>query len=388
MKNNKKAVMYGAGNIGRGFIAQLFYMSGYETVFIDVNEEVIDSINKDGEYPIFITTNDKYDEFTVKNVRAVNGRNINEVAEEISTADIMATAVGVNVLNYIVKPIAAGIKLRFENNGKPLNIIICENKINVDKYLSGLLINEFAAQAEKDYFTENIGLVEPSIGRMVPVTPDDIKAQFPLAVCVESYNELPVDKSGFKGEIPDIKNMKPYAPFEYYIQRKLFLHNMCHALVSYLGYLKGYKYIWEAVGDAEIRYKALGALIESSCALNKEHKADIYSLILASYDLLNRFDNKLLGDTIDRVGKDTKRKLSEDDRIVGAVKLCLKHDINPDNILNGLAAGLLFKPENDDNSIEVYNFTKTHGVKESLKRYCGIDEVNICEKIENIYKTL
>ena len=33
----KKAVMYGAGNIGRGFIGQLFSQSGYEEAYIDIN---------------------------------------------------------------------------------------------------------------------------------------------------------------------------------------------------------------------------------------------------------------------------------------------------------------------------------------------------------------
>ena len=44
----KKALMYGAGNIGRGFIGQLFHMSGYEISYIDVNMAVIDQLNTDG----------------------------------------------------------------------------------------------------------------------------------------------------------------------------------------------------------------------------------------------------------------------------------------------------------------------------------------------------
>ena len=50
-----KAVMYGAGNIGRGFIAQRFYLSGYHTTFIDVNADVVNAINEAGKYPIYVT---------------------------------------------------------------------------------------------------------------------------------------------------------------------------------------------------------------------------------------------------------------------------------------------------------------------------------------------
>ena len=48
-----KAVMYGAGNIGRGFIGQRFFLSGYETTFIDVNADAVNAINEAGKYPIY-----------------------------------------------------------------------------------------------------------------------------------------------------------------------------------------------------------------------------------------------------------------------------------------------------------------------------------------------
>ncbi|MBE6642685.1 MAG: mannitol dehydrogenase [Ruminococcaceae bacterium] len=369
----KKAVMYGGGNIGRGFIAQLFNLSGYEVVFIDVVDALVEKVNNDKEYPIYITNGDSYDKYTVTNVRAVNGKDENAVAEEIATADVMATAVGVNILKFIAKPLAAGVEKRASINGKPLNIIICENKIDADKYLRSL-VNEHLTEAGKKYFEEQVGLVEASIGRMVPATPDNIKAENFLAVCVEPYCTLPVDKNGFKGEIPEIKNMEPFAPFEFFIQRKLFMHNMSHAVTAYLGNLCGYEYIWEAIDDARIRYVALRALLESALAMHKEHGVDIADLLDHCYDLLNRFTNKLLGDTIARVGRDTQRKLNKEDRIVGALNLCKKNGVDAKYLYVAVAAGLRFAPEGDDSSIEIANYTKENGVKATLAKYCEITD--------------
>lgn len=383
----KKAVMYGGGNIGRGFIAQLFNLSGYEVVFVDVVDALVEKVNTDKKYPIYITNGDSYDKYTVTNVRAVDGKIESAVAEEIATADVMATAVGVNILKFIAKPLAAGIEKRASIGGKPLNIIICENKIDADKYLRSL-VNEHLSDAGKKYFEEQVGLVEASIGRMVPATPDNIKAENFLAVCVEPYCILPVDKNGFKGEIPEIKNMEPFAPFEFFIQRKLFMHNMSHAVTAYLGNLCGYEYIWEAIGDARIRYVALRALLESSLAMHKEHGVAIEELLAHCYDLLERFTNKLLGDTIARVGRDTKRKLNKEDRIVGAINLCKKTGVEPKYLYIAVAAGLRFSPEGDDSSIEISNYTKENGVKAALAKYCEITDDNAVSAIEKYYNEL
>ena len=87
-----KAIMYGAGNIGRGFIGQVFYQSGYETTFIDVNQAFVDKINEDKEYPVYVTRKGKYVKEPVKNIRAISGRDEAAVIAAIAEADIMATA--------------------------------------------------------------------------------------------------------------------------------------------------------------------------------------------------------------------------------------------------------------------------------------------------------
>ena len=381
--------MYGGGNIGRGFIAQLFYLSGYHTIFIDVNDELIEQINRDGKYPIYITKNGKYEKTFVENVSAVDGKDVELAAEAIAKADIMATAVGVNILKYIAHPIACGVKKRFQNNAVPLNIIVCENRIDANEYLKGLVEEWFVDEDNvKNYFHENFGFVEASIGRMVPAAPEQIKARNKLAVCVEPYCELPVDKDAFVGEIPEIKNMVPFSPFEVYIQRKLFVHNMSHAVCAYLGYITGAEYIWQAANDLRIRYIALGAQMDICRAMSKEHAIDMIPLVEYSYDLLGRYDNKLLGDTVARVGADTQRKLSHNDRIVGALRMCKKHGINSKYIKTALAAGLMFAPGGDKSSEEVSKYTIENGVSAALAKYCDIKDKSFCLEIAGIYRNL
>ena len=382
----KKAVMYGAGNIGRGFIGQLFHMSGYGISFIDVNMTVVDKLNTDGEYPIYITEGEGYREYLVTGVSGVDGRDNAAVAEAIADADIMATAVGVNILKFIAAPLALGVRRRMEKGVKePLNVIICENMIGADHYLA-TLVKENLNEEEKAYFDTYIALVEPSIGRMVPATPKELAEKNPLAVCVEAYCELPVDKSAFKGEIPAIKNMVPFAPFDFYIRRKLFMHNMSHAITAYFGAIKGYTYIWEAAKDAEIKLIALRALTEISRAMSKEYGVPLDELLCFSENLLARYENKLLGDPVARVGRDTKRKLSANDRFVGAARLCAKHGIAPMNILAGLAAGLHFAPSDDESSLAVAATARDAGVPYALATYSEMtEEKDLIANVEAVY---
>ena len=385
----KNAVMYGAGNIGRGFIGHLFSQSGYEVTFIDINQAVIQRLNTDKAYPIRIVSHDGYKEINITNVRGVSGANVESVADEISKADIMATAVGVNVLPKIAKPIAFGLKKRWENkNFNPLNIIICENLIDANKYLEKLIRIELNDDENK-LFDKNIGLVEASIGRMVPVMTEEMQEGNPLRVYVEEYCELPVEKDAFKGEIPDIKNMIPFSPFDLYIQRKLYMHNMGHATAAYLGFLNNYTYIWETTRNSTIKLITLRALLESATAMSIEHKYALQKLIEHSDDLIYRFGNKLLGDTVARVGKDPVRKLSENDRLIGASRLCVKHGITPTYICIGIAAGYAFSPAGDEFAAKVRQTVLTQGIEAALSAYSGIKKENpICNIIVDFYNMI
>ncbi|MCL2741211.1 MAG: hypothetical protein FWE70_03760, partial [Oscillospiraceae bacterium] len=339
----KKAVMYGAGNIGRGFIGQLFSESGYEVAFVDVNMEVIGRLNADRAYPVVICGGGGLREVSVGNVRGVDGSDPDAVAAEIADASVMATAVGVNVLPRIASTLAKGLSLRWSSgNPEPLNIIVCENMVGANRHLKGLIEACLADAGDKARLSSDVGFVEASIGRMVPVMTPEMQAGNALRVYVEEYCSLPVDGDAIVGPVPPIKNLLPYAPFDFHIKRKLYVHNMGHALTAYLGHLVGHELIWEAIEDPNVQLSVLKSMLCVGYALSKEYGADFAELYLHAEDLIARFGNKALNDTVRRVGNDTLRKLSPDDRLIGALGLCRKHGLRNDHLAMGIAAAMLF----------------------------------------------
>ena len=293
-----------------------------------------------------------YQKFTRGVLRAISSTEFYEYfMDAIANADIMATAVGVNVLKFIVGNIVAGIRKRMELGNGPLNILICENLMDANKVLETLLKEKLTAE-EREKFDESVGLVEASIGRMVPVQTDRMKDGEPLRVCVERYGYLPVDKAAFRGDIPNIENMVPYAPFDFYLKRKLYVHNMGHAVCAYLGDLLGMEYIWQAVGVPEIRLVVHNAMLDSAAALSKKYGAPLSELQNHIADLLGRFGNQALQDTCQRVGGDPARKLSPTDRLVGAAKLAYEQGITPCYLAVGAAAGVKrYIAESEDSAL-------------------------------------
>lgn len=382
----KKAIMYGAGNIGRGFIGQQFSEADYDVVFVDIDPIIIKEMNEAHGYPIKIVAEKEIQDIWVDKVSAIDGSDIPDVAKNIAEADIMATAVGVNVLPRIMKPIAEGLRLRWsQNNFEPFNIIICENLMDADKYMRKLL-KELLDEPEQILLDQYVGLVEASIGRMVPVMTKERQRGNILSIWVEPYCKLPVDEKAFKGELPNMKNLIPFSPFDFYIEKKLFVHNMGHALTAYLGQLNNYDYIWEAIKDPYIKLIVLKAMQESAIALSKKYKCDIYELLEHVDDLIYRFGNPHLGDTITRVGKDPLRKLSANDRLVGAAQSCITVGVNATYIAFGIASALLFEDSSDIALLKLKNDIKNQGIRLALSKITSIDmNCTLMDTVEYFY---
>lgn len=368
----KQAMMFGAGNIGRGFLGQLFSESGYMVNFVDVDQALLAALNQEGRYTIRLVTNESSEDVSVGPVRGLPASDREAVAQVIAEAEIGATAVGAGALKHVAPTLAAGIVRRADQGIKtPLNLIICENLKDAARLFRGMVENELPPGYHA-YLAEYIGFVDTVIARMVPPLPPELQAQDPSLIVVEPYKELPVDAAGFVGPPPEIVGMQPVAPFAFYTERKLYMHNAGHAVLGYLGYQKGYVYGYEALQDPEIIAAVRGAMQESQQALEKKYDMAEGAITPYLEDAVARFHNRALGDTIFRLARDPIRKLAPNDRLIGAALNALEQGVQPVNLVRGIAGALRFDPVEDPIALQLQDQLQRTGLEAVLKSICGL----------------
>lgn len=331
---------FGAGSIGRSFIGQLFFRAGYEIVFIDINDQLVNKLHETGQYTVVIKGSDTQETYTIDAVRAVNGRDREAVIEVVRKADYIATSVGSRALPSIYDALAGGLLKRNE----PVDIIIAENMRNGAQ----ILREGLRAKLPADFpFDERVGLVETSIGKMVPIMSETDKQADPLQVFAEPYNTLIVDRRGFLCQLPPLPDLLAVDHIEAYVDRKLFVHNLGHAAAAYLGFSAnlGYRYIWQVLENQSLFTKVHLAMRQGGTVVQSLYPGIFSPFEIEEHidDLLLRFRNRALGDTIYRVGRDLPRKLSRNDRITGAMLLAATHNLPYEAIADVYVAALDFK---------------------------------------------
>ena len=398
MENNNQntLVLFGAGRIGRSFIAQLFSRGGFEIVFIDINNELIEELNRCGNYNLIIRGADE-EVLNIKNVRGVFAGDEQKTVKEIANSRILAVSVGQNGLKHVIPLIAKGLIERYKiNKESALDIIIAENLRNAADYfysdLEKILPENYPLQ-------EMVGLVETSIGKMVPIiTAKDLEKDI-LQVIAEPYNTLILDKKGFINPIPEIEGLAPKEHMSAWFDRKLFLHNLGHASAAYLGYLYNpdFVYIYEALSIREIHNLVRNTMLQAADILLKKYPKEFTFKSLTDHidDLLMRFQNKALRDTIFRVGCDLQRKLGPHDRLSGAIKLAIELKLPYDKILFALVSGCRFRAKDENGKMleEDMDFANLYeqGIDYVLSGICEFDRIlnnKIFEEAREIDRSL
>jgi mannitol-1-phosphate 5-dehydrogenase len=374
-------VQFGAGNIGRSFVGALFSRAGWDVVFVDVDSWIVSLLNGAKYYPVIIKRDGKADETRrIGPVRAVDVKDPILVSYEIAEADMIAVSVGKRALPAVLPLIARGLRDRFKEDPKrPMDIIIAENARSAPDLCRTALAKELGPQYPLEQL---VGLVETSIGKMVPIMEEKSLAQDPLQLFAEEYETLIVDKRGFRGPIPDIPGLCPVDAIAAYVDRKLFIHNLGHAAAAYLGYRAdpSKRFIPEALRLPGVEAGVRKAMDEAADALVLAYPEAYSRQDLADHieDLLGRFKNQALGDTVHRVGRDLPRKLSRDDRLVGAMLLCAQKKVPFTGIAAVYAAALDFAAPDEQGALYPADLRFRQellplGIEEILRRVSQLD---------------
>lgn len=379
-----KGIQIGAGNIGRGFIGELLANSGFEVVFVDANDKLVSEINDIGEYTVHVLDSESR-ENKIKNIRGVNVKS-DKFIEEMLDADIITTAVGVNILGRVAENLAKGIKNRLEKGvEKNLNIIACENAVGASEILKKEVM-KYLTKEEIESMEGLIGFPNSSVDRIVP--PVSYEMKNPLDVVVESYYEWNVDKDGFRGEIPKIQGMNLTGSLIAYVERKLFTLNTGHAITAYLGNLKGYKTIEESIKDQQIYNIVYNAMIESGNGLINKYGFDREAHINYIGKIIKRFENPYLKDDIKRVGREPLRKLSNGDRLIKPLLTAIFYGGQVDNLITGIGAVLYYNNQEDPQSVKLQTLINEKGIEASIKEITQIDDGIVLSKIVNVYNNI
>ncbi|MCI2266281.1 mannitol-1-phosphate 5-dehydrogenase [Sediminivirga luteola] len=361
-----KAVHFGAGNIGRGFVGLLLHEGGYEVVFSDVAAGLVDALASAESYTVHEVGAGGRDRL-VTGFRAVNSASNPElVAAEVASADVVTTAVGPTVLKFIAPHVVAGLRQRPADEA-PLQVMACENAIGA----TDLLRREMATAAGEDWSSLEGRAVfaNTAVDRIVPGQPEGGG----IDVTVEPFYEWAIERAPFGETPPSIPGAHFVGDLGPYIERKLFTVNTGHASTAYLGARGGAATIAEALTDERIAAGVARALEETSALLSAKHGFPAEEMTRYRETILERFRNPALPDTVQRVGRQPLRKLSRHERFIGPAAEAAERGLAVDGLLTAIGAALAFRDPEDEQAAELESLLARLSPDEFVAQVTGLD---------------
>ena len=373
----KKAVHFGAGNIGRGFIGEILFENGFEIAFVDVNETIIDALNERGSYEIEIAEEGQR-HIAVSGVRGINNRLHPEaVVEAISEADLVTTAIGPNILPFIASLVAQGIEARqTAGNLAPLDVLACENMIGGSKFLYEE-VKKHLSEAGLAFAQEHIGFPNAAVDRIVPAQ----SHEDPLFVVVEPFNEWVVETRGMKN--PDLVLDKVHyeAELEPFIERKLFSVNSGHATSAYTGAYYGAQTILEALQNVTVKNNVEAVLAEIRSLLIAKWGFDEAALVDYHKVIISRFENPFIVDDVARVARTPIRKLGYDERFIRPIRELKERGLSYQYLLQTVAYVFAYQDETDEQSVQLQALLAEKSLEEVVKEVTGLSDQDLIAEI-------
>lgn len=380
----KNAVHFGAGNIGRGFIGDILSKNNVAITFVDVNERVIDELNKRHSYEIEVAEEGQ-PHIVVKNVSGINNaKNPDEVIKAIASTDIITTAIGPNILPFIAELIAKGIEARkAAGNNTPIDVLACENMIGGSQYLYQE-VKKYLSADGLIFAEQYVGFPNAAVDRIVPAqTHED-----PLFVVVEPFNEWVVETSRMKNPTFKLTGVHYEKDLEPFIERKLFSVNSGHATSAYTGAFYGAKTILEALKDDRVKAQVEAVLGEIRSLLIAKWNFDEQALIDYHKIIISRFENPFIVDDVNRVARTPIRKLGYDERFIRPIRELKERQLSYQNLLKTIAFVFNYNDSNDEQSVQLQELLATKPLPEVVADVTGLTDQDLISEIVSSIENL
>ncbi|WP_425843976.1 mannitol-1-phosphate 5-dehydrogenase [Agrococcus sp. TSP3-2-1] len=358
-----RAVHFGAGNIGRGFVGLILHRAGYDVTFVDVNPELIGMLQAADAYQV----REVGPEARIHTVTGFSGIDSSAdpkaAARAVAEADVVTCAVGPTAMRFIAPAIRAGLEQR---EGAPVVVMACENAIGASDTLREHVLDGAPELADRAVFANT------AVDRIIP--PQDPHG---LDVVVEDFFEWSIDRTAFERRgvaAPEIGDAHFVDDLEPYIERKLFTVNTGHATTAYAGWVAGIDTIAAALELPEIRAAVEAALADTSRLLVAKHGFDEAEHAAYVARAIARFENPALPDTCERIGRQPLRKLSRHERFVEPAAQLVERGEPADALIAAFRTALRFDAAGDEQAVELQELLRSLDPAAFVARVTGLDE--------------
>ncbi|WP_080872732.1 mannitol-1-phosphate 5-dehydrogenase [Oceanobacillus timonensis] len=364
------AVHFGAGVIGRGFIGDLLHATGYQVTFVEVSKQLVKQINETNSYDLYLIDNN-YEKKVIDYVQAISPVEDEQcVIDMIVNGTIVTTSVWADNLPKIAHILAKGLKQRMAKTDQKINVIACENALFATDMLKREILNCGVDITEQE-LNRIASFPNAAVDRMVFGKLVDGKR----AVDIGKNYELVIERDKLANPNSEpIKGAIYTDNLHKFLERKLYITNCSHAYAAYMGYLKGYDNVQDALADKTIYQQVLAAVHESADMLLAKYnfgKKDLEDYIQF---VLGRFMTEGIQDPITRVARSPIRKLDSTDRLVAPALQCEKFGMENTYLCRGIAAALLFKNPEDSQAVEMNDYINDNGIEQAVLHYTKIDK--------------
>ena len=371
-------VIFGAGKIARGFVGHILTLSGIPFVFVEKFEPLVEKINERGSYTVNVMGNEA-ENCAVDGVHALSFGEKDAIVSAIAEADVVFTAVGGKNLGEIVPFLTEGIARKAASGGI-LNVITCENWKKPAEILKNGVADALPVELQA-YLAEKVGFAEAVIMRSGIEPNAEQLAKDPLWVNVSNFWEMPVDGDSLRGELPEIRCVKPMKNFAGFLERKFYTYNAANGTVSFVGALLGHTDLGSAAYDERITPILEGVYDETSRALAKKHGIPLEEQVAFAGTSRAKLRDKSIIDTIERNARDPMRKLGKDDRLVGSANLVLDCGIIPEHLCISIAAAIYYTSPGDPSAEELVRMRTEEGIDAVLTKVCSLDPDGVIGKL-------